>query len=42
MELLEEVKRHLAAVSDVQGFLDKAELKRRTPRQGDYTFAGIH
>ncbi len=42
MEIIEEVERHLAVLSDVQGFLEKAELKRRTLRQGDYTFARIH
>lgn len=41
MEILDEVKRYLEILNGVQGFLDKAELKRRILRQGDYTFAGI-
>ena len=41
MEILEEVKRHLAAVGAVGSFLDRAALKARTLRQGEYTFAGI-
>ncbi len=41
MEILEEAKRYLETLDGIKGFLDKAELKRRTLRQGDYTFAGI-
>ena len=41
MEILEEAKRYLETLDGVPGFLDKGGLKRRTPRQGDYTFAGI-
>lgn len=41
MEILEEAKRYLENLDGVKGFLDKAALKGRMPRQGDYTFAGI-
>jgi hypothetical protein len=41
MEILEEAKRYIETLDGVPGFLDKAELKRQTLRQGDYTFTGI-
>ncbi len=40
LEIFEEAKRYLQTLDGVTGFLDKADLKRRTLRQGDYTFAG--
>lgn len=41
MEILEEARRYVETLDAVTGFFDKAGLKRRTPSQGDYTFAGI-
>lgn len=41
MEILEEAKRYLEILDGISSFLDKAEPKGRTLRQGDYTFAGI-
>ncbi len=41
MEILEEAKRYVELLNGVEDFLDKTDLKQRTLRQGDYTFAGI-
>ena len=41
MEILEGAKRYLETLDGISGFLDKAALKRRMLREGDYTFAGI-
>ena len=41
MEILEEAKRYVELLDGVEDFLEKTGRKRRTLRQGDYTFAGI-